>query len=257
MWELERESRLPDLTRHRCAVIGAGRLGRALAAALREAGVTADGPYGHGADGGDADLVLLCVPDGEIAAAATAVGRRAGRLVGHCSGATGLGVLAPHEGFSLHPLMSVPAEGPARLAGASAAVAGTTPRALETATALAYRLGLTPVAVADEDRVAYHAAASIASNFLVTLEAAAERLAASAGVERAALVPLVRATLENWAALGPGRALTGPLVRGDEATVARQRAAVAERTPELLRLFDALADATRALAAEAPAGAPA
>jgi len=244
--------RTPTLTS--CAIVGAGRLGTALAAALREAGIATDGPLGRGDGCEGADVVLLCVPDGEIAAAAVAV--TPGRLVGHCSGATTLAPLAPHEGFSLHPLMSVPAEGPARLAGASAAVAGTTPRAHALATALAYRLGLTPVAVPDADRVAYHAAASIASNFLVTLEAAAERLAAEAGVERAALVPLVRATVENWAALGPERALTGPLVRGDEETVERQRAAVAERAPELLELFDALAQATRALAgarAEVPA----
>jgi predicted short-subunit dehydrogenase-like oxidoreductase (DUF2520 family) len=109
--------------------------------------------------------------------------------------------------------------------------------------------------VADEDRAAYHAAASIASNFLVTLEGAAERLAATAGVDRALLVPLVRAAVENWARLGAGDALTGPIARGDEETVARQRMAVEDRTPELLALFDALADATRALAA-AHAGAP-
>ena len=83
-----------------------------------------------------------------------------------------------------------------------------------------------------------------------SLEAAAERLAATAGVDRALLEPLVRATVENWAALGAERALTGPVARGDEATVQRQRAAVAERTPELLALFDALVDATRALAAD-------
>ena len=59
------------------------------------------------------------------------------------------------------------------------------------------------VEVADADRAAYHAAASIASNFLVTLEAAAERLAATAGAGRDLLVPLVRATVENWAAQGP------------------------------------------------------
>ncbi|HYV14718.1 MAG TPA: Rossmann-like and DUF2520 domain-containing protein [Conexibacter sp.] len=257
MWELEREVDLPDLTRLRCAVVGAGRLGRALTAALREAGVAVEGPLGRGADCAEAELVLLCVPDGEIAAAAAAVEPQPDRVVGHCSGATTLDVLAPHPAFSLHPLMTVPAEGPARLAGASAAVAGATPAALAVATALAYRLGLTPVVVADEDRAAYHAAASIASNFLVTLEAAAERVAASAGVERAALVPLVRASVENWAALGPERALTGPLVRGDEATVARQRDALAQRTPELLELFDALADATRALAGAASTGAAA
>ena len=105
-----------------------------------------------------------------------------------------------------------------------------------------------PVHVADADRAAYHAAASIASNFLVTLEGLAERLAATAGVEREPLVALVEASVANWAALGAERALTGPIARGDEATVARQRAAVAERLPEELALFDALADATRRLA---------
>jgi len=253
MRELERESDLHELARLRCAVVGAGRLGRALSAALRDAGLSVEGPLDRAAAaaGTDADVVLLCVPDGEIAAAAGAIEPRPGRLVGHCSGASAPGELAPHEAFSLHPLMTVPAEGPAAFAGAYAAVAGSNGRARRVATALAYRLGLAPVAVAEGDRAAYHAAASIASNFLVTLEAAAERLAASAGVERAALVPLVRATVENWAALGPERALTGPLVRGDEATVERQRAALAERAPELLELFDALAGATRALAREA------
>jgi predicted short-subunit dehydrogenase-like oxidoreductase (DUF2520 family) len=115
---------------------------------------------------------------------------------------------------------------------------------------------MSAVELDDRDRAAYHAAASIASNFLVTVEAAAERLAATAGVERELLVPLVRATVENWARLGPQRALTGPVARGDEATVARQRAAVAERTPELLTLFDALVDTTRALAQPGTGAAP-
>jgi predicted short-subunit dehydrogenase-like oxidoreductase (DUF2520 family) len=104
------------------------------------------------------------------------------------------------------------------------------------------------VEVPERDRVAYHAAASLASNFLITLEAAAEHLAATAGVDRDMLVVLVRATIDNWAALGAERALTGPVARGDERTVAAQRAAVQERTPELLELFDALVERTRALA---------
>jgi predicted short-subunit dehydrogenase-like oxidoreductase (DUF2520 family) len=202
-------------------------------------------PLGHGADAAHADLVLLAVPDAEIAAAAAAIAP--GRLVGHISGATTLATLAPHEAFSLHPLMTVTGAQATPFGGATAAVAGSTARALETAKALAAHLGLRVVEVADEDRAAYHAAASIASNFLVTLEGAAERLAATAGVDREALVPLVRATLENWAALGPERALTGPIARGDDATVARQRDAIAQRCPELLPAWDALADLTRRL----------
>jgi predicted short-subunit dehydrogenase-like oxidoreductase (DUF2520 family) len=132
-------------------------------------------------------------------------------------------------------------------------VAGNSDRALELAGAIAHRLGMVSVEIDDDDRAAYHAAASIASNFLVTLEAAAERLAGEVGVKRRLLVPLVRATVENWAALGGERALTGPIARGDEATVARQREAITGRAPELLELFDALADATRTLAADAKA----
>jgi len=236
-----------DLRMLRCAVVGGGRMGSALVAALRDAGVAVDGPLGRGATGAEADVVLLAVPDGDIAAAAAAVAP--GRLVGHLSGATTLQPLTGHEAFSLHPLMTVTREG-ATFAGAAAAVAGATPRALATATALARALGLRPVDVADSDRAAYHAAASIASNFLVTLESAAERLAATAGVDRAALAPLVRATVANWEAQGAA-ALTGPIARGDDATVERQRAAIVDRCPEALRLFDALADATRALAGAA------
>jgi predicted short-subunit dehydrogenase-like oxidoreductase (DUF2520 family) len=227
-------------------IVGCGRLGTALAAALRAAGLKVEGPLGHGARCAGASLVLLCVPDAQIAQAAALI--EPGALVGHCSGATGLDVLAPHEALSLHPLMTVTSEG-ASFAGAGCAIAGTTDRALAAARSLALALRMRPAVVTDEDRAAYHAAASIASNFLVTLEAAAEQLAATAGVERAALAALVRATVENWATQGPERALTGPIARGDDVTVARQRAAVTERAPELLDLFDALAAATRALAA--------
>jgi predicted short-subunit dehydrogenase-like oxidoreductase (DUF2520 family) len=230
-----------------CAVVGRGRLGSALAAALRAAGVPVDGPLGRGATGAGAAVVLVCVPDAEIAAAAAAV--RSGPddlLVGHCSGATTLAPLHPHEAFSLHPLMTVTAAG-ADFAGVPAAIAGDTDRARDVARRLASALGMTPFTVADADRPAYHAAASMASNFLVTLEWAAQRVG---GLDRELLAPIVRATVENWVAHGPQAALTGPIARGDEATVDRQRAAVAERAPDLAPLFDALAGATRRLARE-------
>ena len=226
-----------------CAVIGAGRMGTVMAAGLRAAGPLRRGePVPDGVE-----VVLLCVPDAKIEAAAAAV--PAGPLVGHCSGATGLEVLGDREGFSLHPLMSVPAGSSADvLEGAGCAVDGTSPRALSVATRLAERLGMKPAHVAPEDRVAYHAAAAMASNFLVALEGVAERLAATAGVTRDQLAPLVLASARQWAETGPERALTGPIARGDEATVERHRAVIAERMPELLPLWQALADATRALA---------
>ena len=250
MGELERDRSPGAHASRRLAIVGRGRLGNALAAALRSGGCDVAGPLGRGADGRSTDglstdAVLLCVPDAEISTAASLI--VPGPLVGHCSGATTLAPLAPHEAFSLHPLMTVTPEG-ARFAGAGAAIAGSTARATALAADLATALGMRPVVVADHDRAAYHAAASIASNLLVTLEAAAERMAMSAGVGRELLLPLVRATIENWAVLGPERALTGPVARGDDATVARQRAAVADRAPDLLPVFDVLVEATRRLA---------
>ncbi len=247
MRELERDTTSDTPACRRLAIVGHGRVGRALAQALASAGFIIEGPLGRDADGAGADAVLLCVPDGEIARAAAHIAP--GPLVGHCSGATGLDALVPHEAFSLHPLMTVTAEG-ADFAGAGAAIAGRTPRALTLARELARALGMRPVEIAEADRPAYHAAASIASNFLITVEAAAERLGAHVGLEREQLVPLVRATVENWARLGSERALTGPVARGDEATVARQRVAVAEAAPDLVGLFDALVLATRELADE-------
>ena len=229
----------------RVAIVGSGRMGQALAAALARCGVEVDGPHGRGATGSEADVVLLCVPDAEIGPAAALI--EPGRLVGHCSGATTLEPLEPHEAFSIHPLLTV--TGPtARFDGAGCVVAGTTERALGTATALARTLGMRVAVVPDEDRAAYHAAASMASNYVVTLAGAAERLAESVGLDRALLVPLVRAAVENWASEGAARALTGPIARGDEATAARQRSAVAAHAPQLLAVWDALAAETRALA---------
>ncbi len=242
------------------AVVGRGRLGTALLTALETLQARdgtfelngerwrVTGPHARGYAGEGAAAVLLCVPDREISSAARAI--EPGPLVGHCSGMCPLDVVLPHEGFSLHPLMTA-IQARASFGSAGAAVAGATQRARAFAASLACKLGMHPFALSDEDRPAYHASASIASNFLITLEAAAERLAATAGLERDLLVPLVRASVENWAALGAEDALTGPVARGDERTVAVQRHAVRERVPELLPVFDALTEATRALAEEA------
>src|SRR5579862_5306116 len=94
-----------ELTRDetRLAVVGAGRLGTAVVDALQpHSQFELIGPLGRGADAAGCDAVLLCVPDREIAAAAGAI--HPGLIVGHCSGATGLEPLAPHEAFSMHPL---------------------------------------------------------------------------------------------------------------------------------------------------------
>jgi len=236
----------------RVGIVGPGRVGTALARALRDAGVEVEGPVGRGERPMGCDAILLCVPDAEIAAAAEVV-TAAAPLVGHTSGATPLSALAHSgvEAFGLHPLQTVAHPG-VRFEGVGAAVAGSTPDALAFASELAERLGMTPFEIDDDGRAAYHAAASVASNFLVTLQAAAETIAAGAGLgreeARALLAPLVRQTVENIAELGPEEALTGPVARGDDATVANQRAAVEEAAPELLDLFDELVRRTRDLA---------
>lgn len=230
-------------------VVGRGRMGAAVASALREAGLRVRGPEGRGATGAGAAVVLLCVPDREIAEAAALVAP--GAVVGHLSASAELELLAPHERFVMHPLVSVTGAD-ARFEGATAAIEGSTPHAAAIAAMLAERLGMRPRTIAADERALYHAAASAASNFLVTVEGMAETLASRVGLDREALVPLVRSTVRNWEQLGARGALTGPIARGDVRTAERQRAAVAERAAELLPLWDALATATRALAA-APA----
>ena len=231
----------------RIGIIGGGRLGTAVASALRTAGLEVVGPLGRGASANGCDIVYLCVPDAEIAPAARMI--QPGRLVGHASGATSLGPLAPHEAFSAHPLLSV-SRTDATFGGAGCAVAGTTDRARTAAFELAAALGMRAFTISDDDRRLYHAAASLACNYFVALEGAAERLFADCGVSRDYIIPLVQSALDHWADVGARHALTGPVVRGDDDTVARQRDALASRAPELIPLWDAMTATTRALARE-------
>ncbi|MEV7610895.1 DUF2520 domain-containing protein [Microbacterium sp. NPDC089320] len=222
------------------AIVGAGRLGGVLARALRAAGFVVLGPLSRDDRMPDADIALLCVPDSAIGAVAFAA-RPHARFVGHVSGATPLADVD----FSLHPLQTFTGtETPEVFRAIGAAVDGRTPEALAVAEQLARALGANPFRVDDAHRAEYHAAASFASNFVLTVLDTAEKLAAPAGVDRAHLAPLVQQTVDNWAASGAASALTGPIARGDDATVARQRTASADYAD----LFDALATATRAVA---------
>jgi predicted short-subunit dehydrogenase-like oxidoreductase (DUF2520 family) len=230
-------------------IVGAGRLGTALARALKETGVGVTGPLRRG-DPILGEIVLLAVPDREIVNAARAVPATA--LVGHTAGAMTLEVFDGRESFSMHPLMTAGA-GNAEFVGASAAIAGTTARARRIARELATSVGMHPIEIPDDKRIPYHAAASIAANFLVTLETMASRVGERAGIERHHLMPLARAALENWVRLG-SVALTGPIARGDDDVVAKQRAEIAEHAPEFLEIWDAMAKATRRIAAEESTG---
>ena len=215
-------------------VVGAGRVGSALAARLAERGV------GLSEDG--AELVLLCVPDRAIAEAAASV--VPGPWVAHVSGATPLAALAPHtRRFGLHPLQTFTrARGPEQLDGAFAAVTAESDEARRLGFELARLLGLKPFSLAEEQRDAYHAGAAIASNYLVTLRRAAGSLLEAAGAPPEALDPLMRGTIEN------GFELTGPIARGDWATVDAHRAAIRRERPGLEPMYAALAQATEELA---------
>jgi predicted short-subunit dehydrogenase-like oxidoreductase (DUF2520 family) len=239
------------------AIIGAGRVGRAIHRAARAAGI--DSTLAGRSDAlracEDAEVALLCVPDAAIGEACEAIaGADSVHFVGHTSGASGPQPLATAAAtgaatFGLHPLQTITDHDP-ELIGASCAVSGSTAASLKLARELAQRLGMRPFELNEDQRAAYHAAASIASNFLVTLEESAAELLERAGVEdgRELLAPLVLRSAANWSALGAD-ALTGPIARGDEATVERHLAAIEEEMPELLELYRALADRTRTLAA--------
>lgn len=211
-------------------VVGLGRAGGAIAARLREKRLLATD--------GNVDLVLLCVPDAAIADVARAV--PPGPWVAHVSGATPLASLAPHERrFSVHPLQTFSrARGPEQLDGAWAAVTAETPDAEARGGWLAACLGLQPFTLADDRRALYHAGASIASNYLVTLHRAASRALTAAGAPPEALLPLMRRTIDN------DFELTGPISRGDWTTVDAHLHALHRDLPDLEPLYRALAQAT-------------
>jgi len=212
-------------------VVGRGRVGSAIAARLEERGLAAGD--------GDADLVILCVPDQTIAAVASGLPK--GPWVAHVSGATPLSALDPHSRrFGVHPLQTfTKSRGPEQIDGAWAAVTAENDEARTGARWLAERLGLRPFDLRDEERVLYHAGAAMASNFLVTLYRAASGLLERSGAPPEALLPLMRRTIEN------GFDLTGPIARGDWSTVDAHLAAIRARAPQLESLYRALAEATR------------
>jgi predicted short-subunit dehydrogenase-like oxidoreductase (DUF2520 family) len=215
-------------------VIGLGRVGSAVSARLRERGIRLDDEA--------PELVLVCVPDDAIAAVAAEVGP--GPWVAHVSGATPLAALDPHDKrFSVHPLQTfTKARGAEQLDGAWGAVTAEDDEARACGFWLAEALGLRPFELADEARPAYHAGAAFASNYLVTIQRAAALLFEAAGAPPEALEPLMRRTIEN------GFQLTGPIARGDWATVERHREAIHAVRPELDHLYETLAGATVAIA---------
>jgi predicted short-subunit dehydrogenase-like oxidoreductase (DUF2520 family) len=225
-------------------IVGArGRVGSTLSARLAERGIPIDPPT--------PELVLLCVPDRAIpdVAADTPVGP----WIAHVSGATPLAALAPHaRRFGLHPLQSFSkARGAEQLDGVWGAVTAETDEARAVGWWLAETLGLRPFDLADDKRGAYHAGAAIASNYLVTLRAAAGSLLQAAHAPPEALDPLIRGVMDT------GFELTGPIARGDWDTVERHLAVIRAERPELEELYLVLAAATARIAGRDPQEVPA
>ena len=208
-------------------VIGPGRAGLSLCTAFEKAGWRVRTPLGRGDDLSTAarncDLLLIATPDSTVASIAASVLPVAETVVAHVAGSLGLEVLEPHaRRASLHPLRALPTT-TSDVAGAWFAVSGD-PIAAEAVTDLGGRA----ITVPDDarSRAAYHAAAVVASNHLVALLDSVERIAAVAGVPLYAFFDLIRGTVDNFEVLGPERALTGPIARGDWATIAKHHATI-------------------------------
>jgi len=272
----------PRPARLRVGVVGVGRVGGSLAAALARAGheVTAVSAVSDRSVAraqqlfpqarvlpadelvGEVDLVLVAVPDDVLRPLVTGLARvdawRPGVLVAHTSGAQGIGVLdaAAARGvvaLALHPVMTFTGrpEDLDRLVGAAFGVTAEEElRAV--AESLVVEMGGEPVWVPESARAQYHAALSIGSNFLVTLVNDAVALLTGAGVAepQRLVAPLLSASLDNVLRLGDA-ALTGPVSRGDVATVASHVDTLRRVAPEQVEAYLALARRTAQRALDA------
>ncbi len=255
------------------AIVGPGRLGTALAKELFRAGyvireiISRDNPASKrkatalaksvrarvGAAKRahlEADLVWFCVPDREIAKAASALAKFwRGRFAFHSSGALTSDELKPLRRVgasvaSVHPFMTFVGNSSPSLKGVPFAVEGDV-AAVKAAREIARKLGAEPFSIPKQNKVAYHAWGAFTSPLLVALFAAAEEVAGLAGlpaaVARKKMMPIIRQTIANYAALGPEKALTGPLVRGD-VEIVRKHLTALSKTPAAKSVYRALSD---------------
>jgi predicted short-subunit dehydrogenase-like oxidoreductase (DUF2520 family) len=257
-------------------IVGAGNLAGALAVSLREAGYSVDQIVSRGSTASllgarrlarevgasaitasrariRAEIVWFCVPDGEIAAAAASLTGAAewkGKVALHSSGALTsdeLAVLRERGAAvaSVHPLMTFVRGSRPLLAGVPFAIEGN-PKAVRAARAIVLRLRGQSFAIRKEKKVAYHAWGMFASPLLTALLAASERVALAAGVHRKAarhrMLPILRQTLANYARLGAPGSFSGPIARGDAATVGKHLQVLLE-VPEVREVYVALARA--------------
>jgi predicted short-subunit dehydrogenase-like oxidoreductase (DUF2520 family) len=242
------------------SIVGAGRLGRALARSLRQVGwrigpvVTRSADHSraavHAIGAGkplaaltsevvDADVILLTTPDDVLAEVARQLAKLAGhkcrgKIVLHGSGALDNKVLQPLARCgaatgSIHPMQTFTKNSQPNLKGVIFAIEGH-PRARSAAGAIARALGGVPVPVASGSKPAYHAAGTLVAGHALALTEAAAQLLIKLGFTRAhavvTLLPLIRQMLDNFEKHGPRAAWTGPASRGDYATLKKHQRAL-------------------------------
>ena len=264
-------------TKPRIAIVGAGNLGSALARALHRSGYFVDAVMVRSdtaslrkarslsKQGGgvavrpaqiNADIVWLCVPDGEIAKAARALAAKRDwreKVALHSSGALTSDELKAlrQRGAavaSVHPLMTFVRGSRPAMVNVPFAIEGDAPAA-RVARRIVTDLGAHSYSIRKEEKIAYHAWATFASPLLTALLATTEHAAAAAGVRgkaaRQRMLPILQQTLANYAMLGPAASFSGPIIRGDVETV-RQHLAVVTNTPAVQEVYLALAKAALA-----------
>ena len=263
------------MNRPRLGFIGTGTVGTALATGLSRAGYPVVALANRSPESRDAlatslrearpvatlqqladmaELVFLTVPDDAIASVVAAVSWSADHAVVHCSGVASSDLLEPASvrGAAVgvfHPLQSFAnaAQAERNMPGSTFGIEATSSELLATLEDMAKSLGGKPL-VLSGDKAIYHASAVIASNYLVTLLDVAAGLWEQLGLTKAdglaALLPLVRGTVDNLEAVGLPTALTGPIARGDIGTVERHLAVVAKVAHQLLPVYKELARRT-------------
>lgn len=236
------------MSARRFSLIGPGRAGMSLHAALVDVGWECAAVFGRGSDvskaASEVDVCIIATPDAAIADVASQIDATRAAVM-HLSGATPLDAIEHIRRAGLHPLQSLPnpEAGAASLRECYFAVAGDT-IAQEIAEALSGKW----FAIADSDRAIYHCAAAIASNHTVALLGQVERLAASIGVPFEAFESIVATSVANAFAQTPASALTGPAARGDQGTIDQHRAALQANHAAELDSYDALVELAKRLA---------
>lgn len=231
---------LQIVKRPKIAIAGRGRLGRALVKRLSEAGYSVETLSGKSKNlsRSHADVLWLCVPDAQIANVATAFSRFRwqGEYAFHSSGVLPgeLLIALRNSGFrvaSVHPLMTFVKGSVPELTGVPFAIEGDS-SAVRVARSIVRDLGGKAVSIKKQDKVAYHAFATLICPLLLSLLTASEKAAALAGMSaadsRRRMLPIIRQTLGNYEKLGPAGAFSGPIVRGDVETIRAHLKALAK-----------------------------